>query len=91
MAQVITTTGGFYELEEVEFGRIYKWHPEILTLECTCGKRSDLSMCLSECQGCGADHTEVIREWLGVARRPEEEEIHPWRYAGPGEENGLPF
>jgi hypothetical protein len=91
VAQVITSTGGYYELEEVEFGRIYKWQPEIVTLECTCGKRSDLSMCVTNCEACGTDHATVIREWLGSARRPEEDEIHPWRYTRHGGENGLPF
>lgn len=94
MAQVIRSTGGFYEVQEVEFGRVYKWHPESAVVECACGERPSLTSSVTACQACGANHAVVIREWLGAVRQLEEDKIHPWRYADTGhseEEVGLPF
>jgi hypothetical protein len=50
----------------VEFGKVYKWCPERLVVECAC-------------EECGADYTGLVREAL-PARRLGEEDLHPWRY-----------
>jgi hypothetical protein len=91
VAQVIASTAGYYEVQEVEFGQVYKWRPEIVTVECACGERPNLTGSATDCEACSADHEAVIREWLKAARRLEEGKIHPWRYAGHDEEAGLPY
>lgn len=88
MAQVIMSTPGRYEVQEIgEFGRVYKWHPEHVVLECGCGERPSLTGLRTACE-CGAEHTGVVREWL-VARR-REETAHPWRNYSAGDA-GLPY
>ena len=92
MAQVITGIGGHYELEEVEFSRVYiQVAARDRMLECTCEKRTNLSIHGTSCEGCVADHAAVIREWLGPARQLEEDEIYPWRYTEHSEEDELPL
>jgi len=92
MTQVITSTAGYYEVQEVgEFGRVYKWRPEIVVVECTCGGKPNLTNSATNCVACGADHSSIIREWLGAARRLEERKNHPWRYARGNEEAKITF
>jgi hypothetical protein len=56
-----------YDVEEVEFGKIYKWCPEGLIVECECSQRRTvkraelLSGLLSTCE-CGKYHMDGIRE-----------------------------
>ena len=56
-----------YDVEEVEFGKIYKWCPEGIIVECECSqtwtvKRAELlSGSLSTCE-CGKYHMDGIRE-----------------------------
>ena len=56
-----------YDVEEVEFGKIYKWCPEGLIVECECSQRWSvkraelLSGSLSTCE-CGKYHMDGIRE-----------------------------
>ncbi len=88
MANVIECAEGRYEVQDVEFGRVYKWRPERVVVECDCGERTALSGSETTC-GCGADHTEVVREEL--AGSLEDEVLHPWRYAGDREDDGLPY
>jgi len=38
MVRVIERSGGRYEVQEVEFGRVYKWSPECVVIECDCGE-----------------------------------------------------
>lgn len=80
---------GHYEVQDVEFGQVYKWCPECVVIECECGERATLTSSMSTCE-CGVDHTEVIRGEL-AARRSGDDELHPWRYAGDRESAGLPF
>lgn len=88
MANVIECAEGRYEVQDVEFGRVYKWRPERVVVECDCGERMALSGSETTCI-CGADHTEVVREEL--ADSLEDEILHPWRYAGDREDDGLPY
>jgi hypothetical protein len=39
LAKVIEYVEAGSEVEEVEFGKVYKWHPEHIVLECQCGER----------------------------------------------------
>ena len=90
MARVIERSGGRYEVQEVEFGTVYKWCPECVVLECDCGQRLTLTRSESTCPECGADHASIVREEL-AARQLEDELAHPWHYAKDREGAGLPF
>ncbi len=88
MATVIERSGGRYDVQEVEFGRVYRWCPECVVIECDCGEMTILTPSEATCR-CGADHIALIRGELD--RRLGDEELHPWRYAKEREDAGLPF
>ncbi len=85
---VIERAEGRYEIQDVEFGRVYKWRPEQVVVECGCGERATLTACETTCR-CGADHAVVVREELVGCS--EDETLHPWRYAGDSEDTGIPY
>jgi hypothetical protein len=62
----------------VGFGKVYRWYPERVVVECECGEELTLTVSATAC-GCGADHAAVVREALAGLRRPEGEAAHPWR------------
>jgi hypothetical protein len=70
---------GRYEIQEVPFGRVYRWRPGWTAVECDCGKRLTLTGATTAC-GCGADASTVLREMLG-AGWSRDKDLHPWRYA----------
>lgn len=84
----VESVGGRYEVQEVEFGWVYKWVPERVILECDCGETLTLTSSETVC-GCGLDHGSVIREQLG-GRRLGDEALHPWRYTRDREGVRLP-
>ena len=85
---VIERAEGRYEVQEVEFGRVYKWRPEQVVVECGCGERATLTASETTCR-CGADHVVVVRE--GLVGCSEDEALHPWRYDGDREDTGIPY
>jgi hypothetical protein len=87
--QVIKCTEGHYDVQEVEFGTVYRWCPECVVVECDCGERPTLTRSESTCPECGANHAAIIREEL-AARRVGDETRHPWHYAGERQDVGLP-
>ncbi len=89
MVTVIERSGGRYEVQDVEFGRVYKWCPECVVIECDCGEMTILTPSEATCR-CGADHTALVRG-EHVTRRLEDKDLHPWRYAKDREDMGLPF
>ena len=88
MTTIVERNAGRYEVQEVEFGRVYKWRPERVVVECDCGDRAALTLSAPVCR-CGADHTAIVREELADLS-PEDETLHPWRYAGEREGAALP-
>ena len=92
--QLIERFEGRYEVQEVPFGRSYKWCPECVVVECDCGERSifKVSALLSGSEGlcaCGADLTTDVREEELQGHQPEvqgqrledyEATHHPWLY-----------
>ena len=91
MATIVERNEGHYDVQEVEFGRVYRWCPERIIVDCACGQRSTLTAAsASTCRRCGADYTSSIREESTIGRL-EDETLHPWRYAGDHTEDGLPF
>ncbi len=88
--QVIEILDEHYEIQEVPFGRSYKWCAESAVVVCACRKKftfkmSDLCDSVAACE-CGADHTAGIQEEL-QSQQPEvrgqplknyETTYHPW-------------
>jgi hypothetical protein len=85
---VIERAEGRYEVQDVEFGRVYRWRPEQVVVECDCGSRAILTASEITCR-CGVDHAAAVREELVGCY--EDETLHPWRYAGNSEDTGLPY
>jgi hypothetical protein len=94
LAKVIERVQAHYEVLDVELGKVYRWHPESVVVECYCGKEPTLTASKNACSECGVDHRAIIEEVLDAS--PGDEEVyHPWRnYSSPEEEredSGLPF
>ena len=91
MLTVIERTEGHYEVQEVEFGRVYRWCPECVDIECECGERLSLTTSsTANCPRCGANHAAILLEELAVERL-EDQTLHPWRYdVRDREDAGLP-
>ncbi len=87
--QVIERTEGHYDVQEVEFGTVYRWCPECVVVECECGERSILTASTTTCGECGVDHENALRKELDV-RQLGDEIARPWRYAGDREDVGMP-
>ena len=64
MAKVIECARARYEVEEVEYGKVYIWRPESLVVECECGEETVLTRSETACEECGAEHTGIVREDL---------------------------
>lgn len=78
MAKVIECAQAHYEVQDVEFGKIYKWCPERVVVECQCGQRLSLSASMTSCLECGRDHALTVREAL-TDRWQSDQTIHLWR------------
>lgn len=89
MVTVIERTEGRYEVQEVEFGKVYRWLPERLMVGCGCGRTLSLTTSETSCD-CGADHAAIVREGL-AAERLRNEPPHPWRQLHYSEGTGIPF
>lgn len=97
--RVVERVAGRYTVEEVEdFGRVYRWSPESVVMECECGgrttlKRSDVIVGSRPCCGCGAVPTGATREEVVLEVLDESREAghHPWRYWRTSENTGLPI
>ena len=76
--RVVEHVAGHYAVEGVEdFGKVYRWHPESVVVECVCGKRttlkrSDVIASKPICE-CGAVPTGEIREEAVLAVLDESE------------------
>lgn len=92
MLTAIERTGGHYEVQEVDFGKVYRWYPEHVNLECECGQRLNFTaVSVATCTRCGANHAATIREEI-TAERLEDQTLHPWRYDTRDlEDAGLPY
>jgi hypothetical protein len=90
-AKVIERLKGHYEAQELPFGRVYKWCPGGLVLECGCGEELILTSSKATCDRCGTDHITTVILEESVAERLGDETLHPWRYARDREDTGLPY
>ncbi len=75
MMTTIERTEGHYDVQEVEFGKVYRWRPECVVLECDCGERLTLTNSITTCSWCDADYAAVVREELAAAERSEDEAL----------------
>ncbi len=94
MVRVVERSGGRYEVQEVEFGTVYKWCPECVVIECYCGKEQTLTASKNACSECGADHEAIVEEVLDASLG--DKVYHPWHNYYSSEEereedSGLPF
>ena len=88
--KVVERVEAHYDVQAVEFGRVYTWCPESVLIECECGERLSLSASVTSCGVCGADHMVVVQEEL-AGRLQKDEVLHPWRYARDRQDSGLPL
>jgi hypothetical protein len=82
--RLIQRVAEHYDTQEIEFGRIYRWCPERVVVECYCGERMTLRrldiIIASEltCEECGAKVSPRIREEVVIELLDEDDAaIHP--------------
>jgi hypothetical protein len=95
-SKVIERVQPRYEVQDVEFGEVYKWRPEQIVLECRCGNTLSLTASNTSCPECGTDHGLAVKEASNRDRRHQSDHtLHPWRYyyseEDREEDDGLPF
>jgi hypothetical protein len=85
--RVIERVAEHYDTQEVEFGRIYRWCPECVVVECDCGERMTLKrldIIIGSgftCKECGAKVSPRIREEVVIELLDEDDAaIHPWHH-----------
>jgi hypothetical protein len=81
VAKVIERVQAHYEVQDVEMGKVYRWQPESIVVECYCGNTLTLTALKNACGKCGADLRATVEEVLEA--RPNEEVNHPWRSLRP--------
>ena len=81
MARFIECVQAHYEVQDVEMGKVYRWCPETVVVECTCGEQLTLTAFKTACPEYGADHAAIVEEML--LARPEDKGELPWRYLQP--------
>jgi Zn finger protein HypA/HybF involved in hydrogenase expression len=83
VAKVMERVAEHYAVQEVECGKVYKWHPQSLLIECECGEIVTLTTSETTCEECGAEHTRLVREDSKGRMLEGDEEVHPWRSEHP--------
>jgi hypothetical protein len=91
MAKVIERACARYEVEEVEYGKVYRWQPETVVVECTCGEEASLTPSEPACEECGAEYKGLVREDLSDLQPKNDEYVHPWRYWNDEDDKTLPY
>jgi hypothetical protein len=91
VAKVIERVRPRYEVQDVEFGKVYKWCPERVVVECGCGERLALGASRTDCDECGTDHAVAVREETPEWHQQSDKALHPWRYSEDRKDAGLPF
>ena len=94
LAKVIECAQARYEVQDVEFGKVYKWRPKHVLVECRCGQRLSLTPSTTSCLECGTDHELAVKEASAEDGHQSDQTLHPWRYYSYSEDRedaGLPF
>jgi hypothetical protein len=81
VARVIECVEAHYEIQDVEFGKVYRWCPERALVKCDCRETLILTVFRTTCGKCELDHASLVGEWFHS--RPEDKVDHPWRYLQP--------
>ena len=89
VAKITDRARAGYEVEEVEYGKIYTWKPETVVVECGCGEETALTPSETTCEECGAEHTGLVRENVPDLQPQGDEDVHPWRYSE--DDEALPY
>lgn len=77
MTKVKVRVEGHYEVEEIPYGKDYRWVPAHALVECDCGRVMDVDSHHTVCPDCGTDHAAVFED---VAKRHlADEDLRPWR------------
>jgi hypothetical protein len=90
VAKVIERLDACYEVQELEFGKVYKWQPERIVLECECGQRLSLTASSTSCIECSRDHMVAVQK-ASTNRHQSAQTLRPWRYSEDREDVGLPY
>jgi hypothetical protein len=98
VVKVIERIAEHYDVQEVEFGKVYMWCPECVIMQCSkCGKsmtltKSELIGTEPDCE-CGMGHTISAREEVAIKLLDEDYEAHhhPWRSWQTSKDTGIPF
>ena len=80
LAKVIECAQARYEAQDVEFGKVYKWRPKHVLVECRCGQRLSLTPSTTSCVECGTDHVLTVKEASAEDVHQGDQALHPWRY-----------
>lgn len=92
VAKIVERARAGYEVEDVQYGKVYRWQPETVVVECGCGEEASLTHSETACEECGTEHTGLVRGDLSDRQPQGDEDVHPWRYSGDGEDDGaLPY
>ena len=92
MSKVIERTKARYDVQEVQFGTVYRWCPQSVLIECECGEAVSLTASEATCEACGAEYTGFVRKDEAEHVPEEDEEVHPWRYSERSEKRtSLPY
>jgi NADH pyrophosphatase NudC (nudix superfamily) len=86
MAKIVERTRARYEVRQVDFGKVYRWRPGSVVVECERGKRLSLTASKDAyCSECGANHSATVEEALGACDEEEDEHevYHPWHSSRP--------
>ena len=84
VAMVTERIKAHYEVQDLEMGKVYRWCPESIVVECKCGKKLTLTASKNVCGQCDADHRAIVEEALEARLAEYEEEVdHPWHYPRP--------
>lgn len=84
VAKIIERVRARYEVEDVEMGKVYRWRPESVVVECGCGEKPTLTASKHACGQCGADHRTVVQDEVSGARLEDEDKVdRPWRSLRP--------
>jgi hypothetical protein len=61
VVQVIERAAWRYEAQDEGFGRVYRWYPGYVVIECECGERLTLTDSITGYER-GADHATTVQE-----------------------------
>ena len=78
MVQVTECIERRYEVQDMEFGKVCRWRPGCVVIECDCGEKLFLTGSITACSCCEANYAATIRKGL-AGKQLKEEALHPWR------------